>query len=691
MVESTGSRAYPVGPAIVEPYEERWGHDDSAYSPSEYLDYIATSNNVYTCVTKRANAMSALPIKVYKGKKKDSRKEVETGSLRNLLDSVNPWMTWDRLINLTEQYLCLSGEAFWFLERGRRGDQMPQEIWPVRPDMVRIVPDPVNFIRGFLLYPQTGGEPIAYTPDEVIWFPYPNPKDPYSGLAPLAAARLAADTASAAMKSNYGIFSNGTRLGGVISPPDNTSNITDAQAKELQLLFNKKLRGPDKTHALAVLAYAVKFQEWTMTPKDAEFLGALDLTLEEIARAFGIAPDLLGGSKRTYQNAPEARYAFWADTIMSEARFIQNVITERLVPMFGDEADSVEFDFSDVDAMRENEDAKWKREMEQINTGVLLRNEWRADKGMPDVEWGDVWWTSSTMTPISSGAIDLPESTQAPPALTEQDGVIVPEPRHHVRAVYGSDDHAALWKRYIRRIDPLERKFGEMCADLMRRQKRAVLAKLRQRSALSVREAAAVSDDPFDLARWNKTFRETSRPTYLSIVETVGQAALDDVKVSAAFDVLDPNVVRFIERSSQRFAREVNQTTWDKLRATLQEGVKSGESIDDLAARVEATMGERIRSSAETIARTETIAASTGGTLESWRQSGVVGGKEWNATLDERCRASHVEAHGQRVALDANFEVGGATGPGPGQMSDPSESVNCRCVVVPILDIDWEG
>ena len=40
------------------------------------------------------------------------------------------------------------------------------------------------------------------------------------------------------------------------------------------------------------------------------------------------------------------------------------------------------------------------------------------------------------------------------------------------------------------------------------------------------------------------------------------------------------------------------------------------------------------------------------------------------------------------MGIDDVFTVGAATGPGPGQMSSARESVQCRCTIVPVLDID---
>lgn len=96
-------------------------------------------------------------------------------------------------------------------------------------------------------------------------------------------------------------------------------------------------------------------------------------------------------------------------------------------------------------------------------------------------------------------------------------------------------------------------------------------------------------------------------------------------------------------------------------------------------------MGDRIKSTAENIARTEAIGAANGGTLEAWIKSGVVARKTWLASLDDRTRDSHREAHGQTVDLDEDFEVGGGHGPAPGQIGIAEEDIQCRCTMAAVV------
>ena len=670
-------RAFVLGPAVVERFDEVWGHSIEQYAPAEYGEYIATSNGVYACATSRAQLLSSLPLKLYRLDRAGRRAEVTAGDLYGLLQNVNPFWTGNRLIEMTELSLCLWGQAFWFLERGESGRQPPREIWWGRPDRVRVIPDPVNYIKGFLYTPTTGVLPIGYDPGEVIWFRYPNPNDEYAPLSPLAAVRLAADYATAAVKSNRNLFENGIQAGGFISPKAGTTFESD-QAEDLERALERRFKGVDKAHRWGVFRFEAQVQPSGFTPKEAEFLGGITLALEDIARAYKWPLDLIGG-RRTYENVDAAMKAAWTNCVLPEGRFISTDLTEQLLPLFPGQADLAEFDASGVPVLHEAEAAEWTRAKEKIQVGALLVNEWRESRGQKALPWGDVWWAPAGAVPIASA--ERPSPPEPAPEPGPGAAAITAPARRAVE--FGSEAHRALWDRFVARAAKQEQRLGKAVAELLRRQQESVLAKLKsERARANYQMARDVTDAPFDLDEWIRKFREAVRPILRDLVRESGDAALDDLALAIAFDVLDPRVVRFLERRAQRFAREVNETTWSALKESLAEGIEAGESVEDLAARVEGVMGDRIASSGETIARTEVIGASNGATLEAWQQSGVVDGKEWLAALDDRTRDTHRAAHGQVVGLDENFEVGDATGPAPGQMGAAEEDINCRCTML---------
>ncbi len=675
------ARAYKLG-AGLDAGRLHFGTDPGTYSPAEYGDYIATSNNVYAVATQRAKMLASLPLALYKQNSNGDRTEVTRGGMYDLLQKVNPFWTFNRLIQQTELSLCLWGACFWFLERGQSGRMPPQEAWWGRPDRVTVVPHENNYLSHFV-YTAAGGQQIPYLPSEVIWFHYPNPVDEYSGLSPLAAARLAADLAGAAMRSNRNLFANGLQMGGAVFPKAGTT-LSAEQAEELEHSLERRFKGVDKAHRWGVFRFEAQLQQIGFNPKDAEFLGALKWSLEEICRAYHWPLDLVGG-QRTYENLNAAYKAAWTHCLLPEATFISSELTEQLLPMFGAEADVCEFDASGVEVLQEDEAAHWTRAKEQITTGAITVNEWRKQEGLEPVAWGDVWWASATLGPIEnaeapalepSAAVSAETQTEESVAATSQEQAARANEQHHLE--YGGLEHRQIWQRFVVRATDAEKSLSKTVVSLFKRQLESVIEHVKQ-------EAAAAAESPFDKKLWIKRFREEAKPVILSIIETAAKAALADLGLGIAFDILNPAVVRFLEGRAQRFAQEVNETTWKQLKESLGAGIEGGEGIPKLQERVEQVMGDRIRSTPETIARTEVIGASNGGTLEAWKQSGVVKGKVWLAALDDRTRDDHREAHGQTVDLDADFEVGGVRGQGPGLMGDPAQDCNCRCTVTAVL------
>jgi HK97 family phage portal protein len=409
-------RTFLLGPAIVERWEAASGHEHD-WAPAEYGNYLATSNGVYTCATLRANMLASLPLVLYKTAANGDRTPVEKGGLHDLLDMVNPFWTRNRLIEMTELSMCLWGQAFWFLERGNSGRMPPREIWWARPDRVKIIPDPVNYIGGYVYTPGNGAQPIRYTPGEVIWLRYPNPLDEYAGLSPLAAARISADMSSAAMQSNRAMFTNGNQMAGALLPPAGQM-LTAEQAQELEKDLERRFSGVSKAHKWGVFKFDAQIKPLGFSPKDAEFLGALKWSLEDICRAYKVPLDMMGG-ERTYANVDGAQKAMWANCILPEARFLSTEIAEQMLPMFPGEADGCEFDQAGIAVLQEAEDAAWTRAKGQIEAGAITVNEWRKKKNLAPVPWGDVWWAGSSLKPIEGAEPEPPPPAPvivAPPA-----------------------------------------------------------------------------------------------------------------------------------------------------------------------------------------------------------------------------------------------------------------------------------
>lgn len=142
---------------------------------------------------------------------------------------------------------------------------------------------------------------------------------------------------------------------------------------------------------------------------------------------------------------------------------------------------------------------------------------------------------------------------------------------------------------------------------------------------------------------------------------------------------------------TQNFLVRIPDETYSLIFAEITDGVNGGESVEQIADRVDRvltwTASERWSGRARTIAQTETTRAYNAGTVAAGMEQARVTGqqvrKEWIAHRDERTRIAHHDADGQTVAIFYPFLVGGEMLMFPGDpIGSPENVINCRCSVM---------
>jgi len=205
-------------------------------------------------------------------------------------------------------------------------------------------------------------------------------------------------------------------------------------------------------------------------------------------------------------------------------------------------------------------------------------------------------------------------------------------------------------------------------------------------------------DKAKSLTKWVKRLL----PLYKGTVVTTGNAAFNYVAgastqgTSGQFSGADPDIQKFYDERTTEVSKGIDETTERLLKTTLIEGISKGESVASLMDRVEGVYNAAAGYRALRIARTESIAASTFGTINAWQQSGVVIGKKWFTGAANPCPFC-ASLNGKIVALNTNYFNKGDTftiGEGENAQSmslnyddvgGPPIHPNCRCTLLPIL------
>ncbi len=289
---------------------------------SEYL----RSAWVYVAVTRIAEAAALVPYQVYAV---DGEAKIAQNNhpIERLLRNPNPTLSQFELLESTFGFLELTGNAYWFLSGPLGG--APTEIWPLRPDRVRIAADKQRYIGGYVY--TVDGVDVPLDADEVIHFKRWNPTNDLYGLSPLEAAALASQTDRHMAIWNRNFFSQEKAIPAGLVTIRNM--VSDSDYTRIIREFRESFGGTERKTAF-IRGADVSWSDIGLSQKETDFLEARQLNRDEIFHIFGI-PLGLYARNATEANATIARQTFLADTIWPKLMRFSQKLTLQLAPFFG--------------------------------------------------------------------------------------------------------------------------------------------------------------------------------------------------------------------------------------------------------------------------------------------------------------------------------------------------------------------
>lgn len=349
-------------------------------------DAYGSVSTLFAIVSMLGSAFSSTQWGLYKkGPMRDQarRKEIVNHPIIDLWNKPNPFYT-GRFFRMTvQQHIDLVGEGVILLSTFAG---IPYEMWPVRPDRIKPVKDPNQFLLGYI-YCSEDGEEVPLDKENVIHIKLPNPADPFRGLGPVQSALMDLDSAKFSAQWNRNFFINGARPGGIIEV-DHRMN--DDEWYEFTSRWRSQHQGVANAHRVAVLENA-KWHDVNFSMTDMQFVELRTLSREMIREAYAFPKPMLGAVDDVNRaNAAVGERVFGRWQIVPRCDLWKDIINFKLIPRFTG-GEKLELDYVNpvpIDHETENAD----RTSKSTSASVLAKTGWHPDDvleavGLPPMRW----------------------------------------------------------------------------------------------------------------------------------------------------------------------------------------------------------------------------------------------------------------------------------------------------------------
>ena len=696
---------------LVDNLESFYSH--SLIPKMRTSDYLkAASGWVYGCVGVIADEVAGIQLKLLKIKG-DESVEIDDDPALDVIYRANNAMSRFDLINLTFQYLELTGEAPWFIafKNGK-----PDQIILLRPDRITIKPGSNGEMIGgykYRVYSDGGMKEVDLEPEEVVFLKYADPNLPLRGKGPLQAAAITYDLDNYAEKWNSQFFKNS-------ASPSAALQTDKVLAKDVRKRLEAKIRenyqGEENAHKTMILENGLKWEQISLSQKDMDFIEQQRFSRDKILAIFRVPRTALGITDDVNRaNAEATDYVFAKRTIKPKMmRFVEQ-LNEFYLPLFG-ETDKY-FDFEDP--VPQNVDQDIKKAESGINSGYMTVNEAREIMGLDAIEGGDELREPMSFNPILG--LIAPKKTNRPSRKQmhyhkahnrkkeekeKQEKVItqvveesvIPIVYNYLKeksSTLKTKKHNQPFKEGSREeIKNRKYEFQEKQLTIAQQYEEKIIGRLNtvfnKQKEITLRQIEAEDKPHLDISVEVNRYLETLKPTMVAMMKDQAYLSFQLLGVNTPFNdnpkaakplTFLQRLARYFEIRTFRFATEVAKETNKKLRDHFAEGLQKGESIPQLKGRISSLFDDMAVYRAERIARTESILASNFATEEAYKESGVVEAKEWLTARDERTDDECAALDGKIVKLGGKFfkddYFNGET---------PPIHVNCRCTLIPVVE-----
>ena len=640
---------------------------NTAYAAAAYL---------YAAIRYRAENVAEPPLRVIE-RTEDGDEILEDHPIYALLDDPSPDYDMGEIVELTQTYWDLDGDALWVKDdnlTGATGLLTPfsGSEYDVRSKEDRIVGE-FDFKR------LKAGSRLK-GPEDVVYFRYPNPYDRRRGTSPTDVALSWLNLGQRTTATIRSLLQNAV-FPSVIVQPHQEWHPSEEEFERFKDQIDQFHAGPENAGKPFVALGGGRVSRVAFTLQDLlpeELLNRVEAT---VAAVFRIPPVVLGflvGLENSpWSQMEQAHKQAYHDSIQPLWRRIEKATTRQLLrPLDADPRRRLAFDTSQVEALQEDRSRLLEDAARATHWTVDERRVYTGQEPFGD-ERGE-WVEMIDGQPVFEPGVPVGGKIHVPALATKV-----------------AEDRSWKWARFDLMAKAQESTWQSAVGKQLRADRRQVLKLFDDIVGSSKDKAPAIEtkDPPIAdpkkvaalIAALTKKFDiEGAWESRMGpLIESTGLTALKELAsdLGVSFDVLEPTLLEYVRTEGAHLVTKVTDTTRHGIAAQLKAGLAEGESITTMRKRLEDAW-EFSSTRAELIARTQTTRVTVGAqrTAMSDYQADnddQVVEKSWLSSRDPRVRLEHeaLDKDGAEkgwIGIDDAFENG---------LQGPSEP-NCRCALL---------
>lgn len=622
--------------------------------------------------------------------------EIEDHPLLETLDKFNETTTKSDGLYITQSHKKLTGDAFWLLD-GEGSDI--NNIFILQPDQMELklgdfTTGDKRLVEAYIYKQVVDGatKETTYDPEQIIPFKTANPNNPYRGYGVVEAAASSIDLDQLTTELSKKFFQNGAISNFLLTTE---GRIQEEQLRRLKREFKGAYGGINNAFKTIILGGGLKPESIQQSNKEMEFLAQLEWYRDKIMTLFGNTKASLGIIDDVNRASHESSIVSWKrNSVKPDMSAIVNTLNEFLVPRYGEN-----LILGYKDPIPEDRAAKIEEVKILVESKLLSRNEAREMLGIDPVdgEEHDIVPIPTEMPPALQN-VDTDkifrqrglykkradyrrykeigrELAKKSIAKTKTEPTVQPNEEKPVHNTFSNDKVRKYIDKQLGAVEQVEARFYNKVEQFVLKVKEIALASYPEQQPKQYAKALFNEEELLVQAEFD------FYPLLKDIALIAGAEALALIDSDQQYFAFDYE--KTIRANVKKFTQSMLDTESEKMTQIIAQGLQDGKSIPAIRREMGEAFDNLSKVQAERVTRTEVIRASNEASVDAWKQSGVVEGKQWIATEDDRTDAECMALDGKIV-----WNLGGDfyNTKNEFENGDPPLHPNCRCVTIAVLD-----